>query len=229
IGKSHCWDEATQKKVRLDFAKVCIEVPVNAKYPNYLRFNLGNGNIADVGVEYMWIPSTCAICNSVGHKEAKCPKTPTSGTINVMRKETRNSQVQEEHTLVPKDVNPTQQVQYQHVESESGRQNAMVVYQAREVQGSVDQNLSIIQSCEEMAVAQATDTIVATIETAPLHVQTVPAIIMGTNPFLALSDVNEDLDEQVVENELTAISEIEGEQYAAKKEGFTEMRDDLNP
>ncbi|KAF9589258.1 hypothetical protein IFM89_022127 [Coptis chinensis] len=49
------------------------------------RFSLGKGNIADVGVEYMWIPSTCVICNSDGHKEAKCPKTPTTGIENVMR------------------------------------------------------------------------------------------------------------------------------------------------
>ncbi|KAF9595305.1 hypothetical protein IFM89_038457 [Coptis chinensis] len=194
--------------------------------PKQLWTKRGKGNISNVGVEYMWIPSTCAICNSVGYKEAKCPKTPTTGTVNVMRGA--------EPILVPEGVVPiaeahTVWVQDQHAKSESGRQNAMVVYQARGVQGPVDQNLSIIQSCEEMAMAQATDTIVATIETAPLHVQTVPAMIMGTNPFLALSDVNEDLDEQVAENEEIDISEIEGEQYAAEQEVFTEMRDDQNP
>ncbi|KAF9598254.1 hypothetical protein IFM89_026085 [Coptis chinensis] len=44
IGKPHCWDEATRKKQRLDYAKVCIEVPVNAKFHDCLSFNLGKVN-----------------------------------------------------------------------------------------------------------------------------------------------------------------------------------------
>ncbi|KAF9598617.1 hypothetical protein IFM89_028286 [Coptis chinensis] len=95
IGKPICRDAATQKKQRLDFARVCIEVTRNAKYPDCLRFDLGKGIIAEVGVEYLWIPLTCSICNKSGHKESNCrastDATATDARMNVQGQNTQRN------------------------------------------------------------------------------------------------------------------------------------------
>ncbi|KAF9595341.1 hypothetical protein IFM89_039188 [Coptis chinensis] len=81
IGKTSFFGAATTRKGKwLDFAKVCIEVPVNAKYPDCLRFNLRNGNIAKVGVEYLWLPTTCTICKKIGHKDHNRPSNVNSAS-----------------------------------------------------------------------------------------------------------------------------------------------------
>ncbi|KAF9595518.1 hypothetical protein IFM89_000606 [Coptis chinensis] len=86
LGSKQNWQTSSlgslpkKKNNRLDFAKVCIEVPVNAKYPDCLRFNLCNGNIAEVGVEYLWLPATCTICEKIGHKDDNCPSNANSAS-----------------------------------------------------------------------------------------------------------------------------------------------------
>ncbi|KAF9620141.1 hypothetical protein IFM89_010800 [Coptis chinensis] len=74
LGKPHCWDAASQKRTRLDFARACVEVPVDSLYPTYLKFRLGEGKIATDGVEYSWKPTSCTHCKIFGHSIAKCPK-----------------------------------------------------------------------------------------------------------------------------------------------------------
>ncbi|KAF9613676.1 hypothetical protein IFM89_009639 [Coptis chinensis] len=73
LGKPHCWDAASQKRSQLDFARACVEVPVDSLYPTYLKFRLG-GKIVIVGVEYSWKPTSCPQCQIFGHNIAKCPK-----------------------------------------------------------------------------------------------------------------------------------------------------------
>ncbi|KAF9595381.1 hypothetical protein IFM89_000299 [Coptis chinensis] len=78
LGKPHCWVDATQRNLILDYTKVCVEVPINAKYPYTLSFKLGRGYEVTVRVEYMWLPAICRKCNKFGHKEAKCPTSNTA-------------------------------------------------------------------------------------------------------------------------------------------------------
>ncbi|KAF9610568.1 hypothetical protein IFM89_023268 [Coptis chinensis] len=78
--KPHCWDEATQKKQRLDFAKVCVEVPVNAKYLTSLKFKLGLGRDTTVTVEYVLKLLSCVNCSKFGNNATKCPQKSTSTT-----------------------------------------------------------------------------------------------------------------------------------------------------
>ncbi|KAF9607508.1 hypothetical protein IFM89_036848, partial [Coptis chinensis] len=103
IGSKQC----ARKKQRLDYAKVCIEVPINANFPDCLRFNLGKGVIADVGVEYLWIPSTCSLCKKLGHKDTTCssirvPRTsaPTNRNVNAMKNEGQVEPRQQQTTWV---------------------------------------------------------------------------------------------------------------------------------
>ncbi|KAF9615233.1 hypothetical protein IFM89_022495 [Coptis chinensis] len=81
IGKPHYWDEATRKKQRLNYAKVCIE--------------------------YLWIPSTCSPCKKVGHKDTTCssikvPRTSalTNRNVNAMRNEGQVQPRQQHSTWV---------------------------------------------------------------------------------------------------------------------------------
>ncbi|KAF9594676.1 hypothetical protein IFM89_034359 [Coptis chinensis] len=46
---------------------------VGTKYPDTIRLRMGRGIVAEVIVEYMWLPAICRICNKLGHKELKCP------------------------------------------------------------------------------------------------------------------------------------------------------------
>ncbi|KAF9603515.1 hypothetical protein IFM89_036788 [Coptis chinensis] len=73
LGKPHCWDAASQKRSRLDYARACVEVLVDSLYPTYLKFRLG-GKIVTVGVEYSWKPTSCTHYQIFGHNIAKCPK-----------------------------------------------------------------------------------------------------------------------------------------------------------
>ncbi|KAF9619282.1 hypothetical protein IFM89_006469 [Coptis chinensis] len=73
IGKPLSWDVATKNRQRLNFARVCVEVNVQCKYPKSLRFKLGGDRIATVGVEYPWTPPTCTVCKRFGHNTNKCP------------------------------------------------------------------------------------------------------------------------------------------------------------
>ncbi|KAF9600037.1 hypothetical protein IFM89_002510 [Coptis chinensis] len=69
--------------------------------------NMGKGVIADVGVEYLWIPSTCSLCKKVGHKDTTCssirvPRTsaPANRNVNVMRNEGQVQPRQQQSTWV---------------------------------------------------------------------------------------------------------------------------------
>ncbi|PIA55374.1 hypothetical protein AQUCO_00800259v1 [Aquilegia coerulea] len=75
IGKPRCCDEITVKRERLDYARLCIEVPADTTYPTTLRFDMGNGKIAVVGVEYSWKPQVCTHCKVFGHMTRNCPHT----------------------------------------------------------------------------------------------------------------------------------------------------------
>ncbi|KAF9599710.1 hypothetical protein IFM89_001656 [Coptis chinensis] len=99
LGKPHCWDNATQMNLRLDYAKACVEVPISATYPDRLRFKLGGKEV--VIVEYMWLPMICRVCNKLGHKEAKCPM-----KTNPVANETTNEEVRMDgvNTLLPPTV-----------------------------------------------------------------------------------------------------------------------------
>ncbi|PIA27837.1 hypothetical protein AQUCO_07500031v1, partial [Aquilegia coerulea] len=72
IGKPKCCDAMTMKMERLDFARICIEVSADTKYPTTLKFNLGEGKTTTIGVEYAWKPQCCVKCNVFGHLTRNC-------------------------------------------------------------------------------------------------------------------------------------------------------------
>ncbi|KAF9593076.1 hypothetical protein IFM89_020140 [Coptis chinensis] len=68
-------DEATAKKQRLNFARVCAVIPVVFDYPSSIKIKI-HGRHVVIGVEYPWKPQACSHCNRFGHVLSKCPTRP---------------------------------------------------------------------------------------------------------------------------------------------------------
>ncbi|KAF5203726.1 Rna exonuclease [Thalictrum thalictroides] len=77
IGKPVCLDDATAKKSRLKFARVCIEVDLDCSFPKVVKANM-RGEVVEIKVEYNWIPSKCTKCSSFGHLTNRCVKKVTT-------------------------------------------------------------------------------------------------------------------------------------------------------
>ncbi|KAF5186912.1 Rna exonuclease [Thalictrum thalictroides] len=71
IGRPVCLDEATEKKTRLKFARVCIEVDLECSFPKLLKVKIREEEV-EIKVEYTWIPSRCTKCASFGHLTNRC-------------------------------------------------------------------------------------------------------------------------------------------------------------
>ncbi|KAF9610948.1 hypothetical protein IFM89_025981 [Coptis chinensis] len=71
IAKPMCIDDATVKKLRLLFARVCVEIPLLFHYPKSVSIEVGEREIS-IGVEYPWKPSSCSTCMKFGHSTNKC-------------------------------------------------------------------------------------------------------------------------------------------------------------
>ncbi|KAF9604299.1 hypothetical protein IFM89_005625 [Coptis chinensis] len=67
---------STSMKKRLDFAKVCLTIPLNFEFPTSIKLKI-RGKHVYVDVEYPWKPPSCTRCCRFGHQIAKCPATPT--------------------------------------------------------------------------------------------------------------------------------------------------------
>ncbi|KAF9598856.1 hypothetical protein IFM89_031976 [Coptis chinensis] len=74
IGEPICTDDATANRVRLNYARFCVVVNTDFKFPALITVNMGNGDNADISLDYDWIPSVCEHCNTFGHTDAKCSR-----------------------------------------------------------------------------------------------------------------------------------------------------------
>ncbi|KAL5728013.1 hypothetical protein ACHQM5_001141 [Ranunculus cassubicifolius] len=72
LGKPRRIDEATLRKQRITFARVCVEVKVDFKYPATMEFELEEGLYETVDFEYKWKPTTCSKCLVFGHTVEEC-------------------------------------------------------------------------------------------------------------------------------------------------------------
>ncbi|KAF9603377.1 hypothetical protein IFM89_035622 [Coptis chinensis] len=76
IGGPLCMDGATSMKRRLDFAKVCVTIPLDFDFPSTIKLKI-RGKHVFVDVEYPWKPPSCSRCSRFGHLTARCPTAPT--------------------------------------------------------------------------------------------------------------------------------------------------------
>lgn len=75
VGRPLYADTVTEANQRLGFARVFVEVDLEAEFPREIEVDMGDGNSFLVGIEYPWIPMKCAKCNFFGHTAANCGNT----------------------------------------------------------------------------------------------------------------------------------------------------------
>ncbi|KAF5180715.1 hypothetical protein FRX31_029708 [Thalictrum thalictroides] len=71
IGKPLRCDEATAKKTRLNYTRVCVEIKVGDALPEVLKPRF-DGEEYIVHIDYPWKPKSCTDCNSFGHNTGAC-------------------------------------------------------------------------------------------------------------------------------------------------------------
>ncbi|XP_044478511.1 uncharacterized protein LOC123205587 [Mangifera indica] len=72
IGTSFYADSITEGGTRLDFARICIKIKVDAECPDSISLTLSNGESMVINVEYGWKPLKCNGCQCFGHSTANC-------------------------------------------------------------------------------------------------------------------------------------------------------------
>ncbi|KAF5194056.1 hypothetical protein FRX31_016361 [Thalictrum thalictroides] len=72
IGKPICSDEATAKKTRLSFAKICVEVESINDLPTSKSVDVGDVQPVVLNFEYPWKPQQCIKCMEFGHTVKRC-------------------------------------------------------------------------------------------------------------------------------------------------------------
>ncbi|XP_060212231.1 uncharacterized protein LOC132639853 [Lycium barbarum] len=74
VGKPLMSDHNTEKKIRLNFARLLVEVDMGAELPDVVLFRNERGNIIDQKVVYDWKPTLCSFCKKYGHTDEVCRK-----------------------------------------------------------------------------------------------------------------------------------------------------------
>ncbi|KAL9237195.1 hypothetical protein vseg_011777 [Gypsophila vaccaria] len=65
-------DATTDTAARIGYARVLVELKVNQKLPNSIKFIDEKKNIREILVEYEWKPITCKRCKKMGHDSGEC-------------------------------------------------------------------------------------------------------------------------------------------------------------
>jgi hypothetical protein len=85
IGKPICEDSVTENHSRLRFARVLVEVYIDAEFPKEIEVIGLDGGILTIGVEYPWLPIRCKKCRLFGH--ATYTSTKDEKAVRVPRKQ----------------------------------------------------------------------------------------------------------------------------------------------
>lgn len=72
LGNPLCMDHATATGSRYAFARVCVEVGIDAEFPSELRMKYKEKTIIQK-VEYAWRPHPCKTCRTFTHGDNSCP------------------------------------------------------------------------------------------------------------------------------------------------------------
>lgn len=62
----------TEKCVRLDVARVLVEVNLHQELVEKISFRDNAGTLREIGVAYPWLPPRCSVCRKWGHKGQDC-------------------------------------------------------------------------------------------------------------------------------------------------------------
>ncbi|KAF9589662.1 hypothetical protein IFM89_026819 [Coptis chinensis] len=99
IGNPMCMNQATKLRQRLNFAKFCVEVPVDHEYKKSVKIKMIEKEM-DIDLEYPWIPIACSTCKKFGYKAVSC----TSNTKTVWAVKETSDKQKEQTMNVPTEV-----------------------------------------------------------------------------------------------------------------------------
>ncbi|KAF9625386.1 hypothetical protein IFM89_022191 [Coptis chinensis] len=74
IGEPIYMDDATARRTRISYARICVVVDIEFKFPSFIPIKIGEGDIVDIGLDYEWVPDLCTSCKIFGHSNSKCIK-----------------------------------------------------------------------------------------------------------------------------------------------------------
>ncbi|KAF6134946.1 hypothetical protein GIB67_023305 [Kingdonia uniflora] len=72
IGVPICLDRATVDKTRLGCARVCVEISFLSELPYKIPYDVDDEKVANIEVEYAWLPPKCIECGVFGHSTLRC-------------------------------------------------------------------------------------------------------------------------------------------------------------
>lgn len=75
IGKPLATDSMTANRLRLDYARILVEVDQNASHPVEIPITLPDGSSIKQSVLYEWRLIKCGACGLVGHETGQCRRT----------------------------------------------------------------------------------------------------------------------------------------------------------
>ncbi|KAF9613511.1 hypothetical protein IFM89_008358 [Coptis chinensis] len=76
IGGPLCMDGATSMKRRLDFAKVCVTIPLDFEFPSSIKLKI-HGKVVFIDMEYPWKPPSCSRCTPAAGQNSQNVATPS--------------------------------------------------------------------------------------------------------------------------------------------------------
>ncbi|KAF9621091.1 hypothetical protein IFM89_016525 [Coptis chinensis] len=95
IGEPICMDDATARRTRISYARICVVVDIEFKFPSFIPVKIGEGVIVDIGLDYEWVPDLCTSCKIFGHSDSKCIKNKEVSAQNpVIQPQMARTQVQ---------------------------------------------------------------------------------------------------------------------------------------
>lgn len=72
VGRPLDMDHFTESCKRVSYAKVCVEVDIDASLPSSFDLICSNGEKVEIKIQYPWKPVHCKVCKVFGHTEGKC-------------------------------------------------------------------------------------------------------------------------------------------------------------
>ncbi|KAF9599585.1 hypothetical protein IFM89_001081 [Coptis chinensis] len=87
-------DDATARRTRISYARICVVVDIEFKFPSFILSKIGEGDIVDIGLDYEWVPDLCTSCKIFGHFDSKCIKNKEVSENPVIQPQMARTQVQ---------------------------------------------------------------------------------------------------------------------------------------
>ncbi|XP_020696682.1 uncharacterized protein LOC110109821, partial [Dendrobium catenatum] len=101
IGIPIAVDALTAAKIRLTFARVCVQITSSSFLPEEIFYSV-EGKSYPLRVQYDWKPEKCSQCGSIMHPPTLCPKDPILKTQNVEKPRGRSTSRRPKRTPPPK-------------------------------------------------------------------------------------------------------------------------------